>query len=62
MVQLDRKWRFVTDDNFNTSLHKAHDVFADTLRYLLIKKEALQKEIQKIMDEDVDSYGNDLEE
>ena len=62
MAKLDKRWNFVTSDNFNTSLYKAHDVFADTLCYLLKNKESLKKEIQEILDEDKESYEYDEEE
>ena len=62
MAKLDKRWNFVSDENFNTSLYKAHDVFADTLCYQLKSKESLKKEIQKVLDEYKESYVNDEEE
>ena len=45
MAKIDRRWQFVTNENFNTSLYKSHEVFKDTLCYLLNNKEALTKKI-----------------
>ena len=58
MGKEERKWAKVDPKSFNTSF-KAHDVFADTLRYYLQDIKALSKLIAEIQKEDDDSSQED---
>ena len=64
----ERKWKFVTNDNFNTGQYKAHEVYADVVRNLLKS----HKELSTMLDiaeghlddqqEDDDQGSDDQEE